>query len=552
MKIAISDIHCHPALRLYNGNKNIWDGDTPDDSKRKSPFPKFSEAEFIALANSRVRLVFVSLYPVEQGFITNLAHHADIATKEPLINEILNETISFIVKKFSKNGTVIDFLEKTAARWLSSMTGERFKQISSAQHDYYNDMKEELHYLEKGVEQISPITENGKRFTLKIVSNYNQLQKELEIDDNFNYTSENDNTIALVLTVEGGHSLGIGQKNTEHITIAQLNELNNDGSFINPEVQKLYNNIHNNILDMKNNWGNNGSHCPFFLTFAHHFYNQLCGHNMSFPGIAHSVFDQTTGMNTPITELGKKIIKELLSVENGRRILIDTKHMSAETKKWYYNYVGEYNKTSNSPIPIISSHSAVSGNKFIAEQNSNNHNTMDEDYEKCSKTFNIWDINLSDEEIIIIHESEGLIGLNLDQRILSGKKMLDVIKKYSYEESPKIIYQSVWAEPVLQNILHIVEVVINSNNKNKKYVWDMITIGSDYDGIINPLDAFCYAEDLENLRNILIQKLELQIAWNPLLSGQKATDIIDAVMFKNSVKFLKKHFNYTYNNNQIV
>ena len=67
----------------------------------------------------------------------------------------------------------------------------------------------------------------------------------------------------------------------------------------------------------------------------------------------------------------------------------------------------------------------------------------------------------------------------------------------------------------------------------------MITIGSDYDGIINPLDAYCYAEDLETLRNILIQKLELQISWNPLLKDKNAAEVIDAIMFKNAVKFLK-------------
>ncbi|OFX28203.1 MAG: hypothetical protein A2X08_10500 [Bacteroidetes bacterium GWA2_32_17] len=548
MNIAIADIHCHPILRLYNGNKDIWFSDEVDDSKRHKNFPGFAEAEFAALARSRVRLVFVSLYPVEQGFISNLAKHADIFPEKPFINKVVNEVIGYIVKTYSKNGTVIDFLEKSATHWLSSMTYEKFEDIRSCNHDYYNDLKNELDYLEKSVKKVSPQTINEKKYNLKIVSSYTELQKVLEIDDNYNYASDDDNTIAIVLTVEGGHSLGIGQENTKHLAIDQFNNINNDGSFANPEVNKLFTKVKNNITDIKK-WGENGSHCPFFMTFAHHFYNQLCGHNMSFAGIAHSIFDQNNGMNTSITEFGKKIINELLSVENGRRILIDTKHMSVETKKWYYNFVREYNQKNIIGIPIISSHSAVSGNKNLSDHNSNNHLEMDDYYENGKKAFNTWDINLSDEEINLIHESEGLIGLNLDQRILSGKKMLDFLKSNINDETQKIIFQSVWAEPVLQNVLHIIEVVTNSQNRNKKYVWDMITIGSDYDGIINPLDAYCYAEDLETLRNILIQKLELQISWNPLLKDKNAAEVIDAIMFKNAVKFLKKHFKYTNNNN---
>ena len=162
MNIAIADIHCHPILRLYNGNKDIWFSDEVDDSKRHKNFPGFAEAEFAALARSRVRLVFVSLYPVEQGFISNLAKHADIFPEKPFINKVVNEVIGYIVKTYSKNGTVIDFLEKSATHWLSSMTYEKFEDIRSCNHDYYNDLKNELDYLEKSVKKVklstNPVT----------------------------------------------------------------------------------------------------------------------------------------------------------------------------------------------------------------------------------------------------------------------------------------------------------------------------------------------------------------------------------------------------------
>lgn len=553
MKIAIADLHSHPTLRLYNGNKDIWYSDTDKNNKRKNKRKQnrkrnnnllnVPEGEFYALAQSRVRLVFVSLYPVEQGFITNLAKHVDCLPNHPKTNSTINKLIGFYIKKYSNNLSLVDFVEKKLSKYLSGMSWKRFEEIKSGSHEYYDDLKKELNYLTEGAKTGNNKLINNKRYSLKIVSNYKELTEVLEIDENFNYKSENDNKIAIILTVEGGHSLGLGQENTKHLEIDLFNKLNQDDTFENQEVRELFEKVKDNIADMKK-WGNNGSHCPFFMTFAHHFYNQLCGHNMSFPNFAHRVFDQINGMNTAITEFGKKVIYELLSVENGRRILIDTKHMSGDTKSWYYKYIGDYNRINAKKIPIISSHSAVSGNKLIAEQNSNNHNTMDEDYKNCSNEFNIWDINLSDEEIKLIHESEGIIGLNLDQRILSGSKMLDEIRQNTEGLHNNIDYQLNWAEPLLKNILHIIEVIAKSDNNNKNYVLDMIAIGSDYDGMINPLDAYCFAEDLESLRNILILKFMPEISTNPFMKNVNVFEFVDSIMFKNAVKFLKNNFNY--------
>ncbi len=549
MKTAISDLHCHPTLRLYNGEKSIWYNDETSNKKRDNKQPNYSEAEFAALAKSRVRLVFVALYPIEQGFISNLGNEIDLIPEKPLENEIINFSIKNIIENYSRSGTLLDFLEKVTSKYISGMKFKKFNKIRSFEHEYFDDLMGEYNYLVNGTKIQSPLIKS-KFFNLNIVSDYTELKNLLKIDDEFNYNSEADNNIAIVLTVEGGHSLGIGQYNTKHLTFEMLNELNSDKTFKIKEVENLFNKVKNNISTLKNL--GNSKHCPFFLTFAHHFWNQLCGHNMSFASTAHRIFDQQQGLNTPITEFGKKVINELLSKTNGRRILIDTKHMSVKTKLWYYNFVENYNNNNGDKIPIISSHSAVSGNKNISIQNNDNPNIMDDKYDKSLSPFNIWDINLSDEEILIIHQSEGLIGLNFDERILSGKKMLDFIKEQSFSDAEIENYRSRWAEPVLQNIVHIIEVVINSNNENKEHVWDMITIGTDYDGIINPIDAYCYAEDLENLRNMLIKKLDVIRNAFQFLNDKDSTEIIDNIMFKNSLRFLNKHFNYNNTKNTIA
>jgi len=74
-------------------------------------------------------------------------------------------------------------------------------------------------------------------------------------------------------------------------------------------------------------------HVPYFVTVAHHFYNHLCGHAKSLYDIVGSVSDQSEGMGTGFTELGKKVLREVLSSTNGKRIYIDIKHMSASQKR---------------------------------------------------------------------------------------------------------------------------------------------------------------------------------------------------------------------------
>src|SRR6185436_2394259 len=98
---------------------------------------------------------------------------------------------------------------------------------------------------------------------------------------------------------------------------------------------------------------------PFFVTFSHHFYNQLCGHAKSLTGIVGGATDQSQGLSTGFTPLGKKVLKELLNNQNGRRIYIDIKHMSALGRKEYFQILdSDYQ---GQDIPIVVSHGAANG-----------------------------------------------------------------------------------------------------------------------------------------------------------------------------------------------
>lgn len=541
-----ADLHSHSSLKTYNANKNdLWKQDFPKDRHRDHSIFTASESEFSALAKAGTRVLFLTMYPVEQGFLDNLMNNiikndSEIADR---INTFLHEFIDDHL-----------FIRQVVSRYLMGMSFAKSDQITSDGHDYFADLQGEFEYLCTYHDKYSPVI-NGldRKFKMKLVKDYHDLVDILGIDANYEISNEIDDTIAVILTVEGGHSLGCGsRKDKQGISIDDLYYID-QGELKKPRVEALYQQLKQNIETLKN-WGpgdDKGAWCPFFITLSHHFWNQLCGHNMSFANAMNGAFSQEEGMNKNITELGKKVVKLLLDKSNGRRVLIDTKHMSMEGKKWYYGYLRQIRENGGEAIPIISSHSAVNGFQTMEEAfvGNEDHESGDEKYGH-STIFNNWDINLSGEEIMEIYYSGGLIGLNLDQRILSGKEMAEFTDKYTYKNSSPELFQSVWTEPLVRNVLHILEVVHQSGIENKSYAWEMIAIGSDFDGMINPLDAFCFAEDFESLREMLLKKLEQRAVVMPLLDFSdnqeekpaSLADFVDGIMYKNALRFLEKHY----------
>ena len=70
-----ADLHCHPGLHPfaydYAGkkiNENVWDYDPPKARQRKSQFPEYTQSDFRTMAKGGVKLAFVSIYPIEQGW----------------------------------------------------------------------------------------------------------------------------------------------------------------------------------------------------------------------------------------------------------------------------------------------------------------------------------------------------------------------------------------------------------------------------------------------------------------------------------------------------
>lgn len=116
------------------------------------------------------------------------------------------------------------------------------------------------------------------------------------------------------------------------------------------------------------------------------------------------------------------------------------------------------------------------------------------------------------------------------------KKKIDKIKKLGGKRKEE------WASVLLDNIIHIVKVIQNSTAKNKEQIWDRITIGSDFDGMINPLNAFSTAgrfDELTKTWNKLLRKLP----YNNYLMGFTADQVLDKICYQNVYDFVIKHYN---------
>lgn len=238
-----------------------------------------------------------------------------------------------------------------------------------------------------------------------------------------------------------------------------------------------------------------------------------------------------------LTQLGKKVVRQALLHEK-RPVLIDLKHMSVYTRFHYYRYreslINEAPAISR--LPIITSHTGftfTSLNNYLTKKQFRSTTgqqdgafvcIVESENRKIGKTNdsinsglygNPWTINLFDEEIIEIMNSRGMIGISLDQRILGAEKMVDSSRPEYFD--PEYIAREEWeklfrdgqlpgAEKLFDFLsipsraerhlmllcLHIIYAVRVGNAgigwEPGTSPWDHICIGSDFDGLINPIN----------------------------------------------------------------
>lgn len=477
-KPLIADIHIHPILKSFNwtkkdGTKNPWEAfNHIQPNTRTGRFAvgatralsKYTQTNFYKLIEGNVRVVCISLYPFERGFL-NMRNLPKLFTTDQAIYEVAAIT--------------------------SGMGIDKVKQLDN-HTDYYQEFKDEYAYLKKH-EGKSPC---GKH-SYKVVNNYSEIQEVLK----------KDNELAVIVTCEGAHAFfdhdmwesGMGKKD-------------------------LKEKLSKHVQEVKE-WENP----PFFINLMHHFYNYLGGHGTTMYGVTGSVLNQNRGLEKGLEGLGLRVMKEMLSNKNGKRILIDTKHMSLEARREYYRWLRTHNYISKiDNIPIICSHTGVNGFKTmtgsLARKDTNKKN-------KNSYFFN-WAINLSDEELNIIHESDGLMGIIIDKGKLGGGGFESRVNKAKDNKEKKEMYMQLFWD----NLFHAVDAV------GSKSAWDMFCLGTDFDGAINHVDFYDDAAKLQNLYKDLYEFLDKKKYKKKLWHGYKPEELLDKVFAQNTLNFMEKYF----------
>jgi microsomal dipeptidase-like Zn-dependent dipeptidase len=483
MKRSYIDLHCHPSLKPYGKSfKYKPPKQNRLNSGRKNSIWHYSPPNFLERQVNKI----LTLTKFTQTDLTGLAKaNCTIAVISlyPFEKHFLKEKI--LGFKF-----ISDILVNLAA-------GVSQKRIDNLRNhsSYFQDLKDEYDYylqLHNKAQIIDGIT-----YTYRMVNSYADIEK------NLNDSNSNRKVISLVSTIEGAHAFETGldrDKNTAD------------------EVTVL-----NNIETVKN-W----KHKPLFITLAHHFYNEICGHARSI-NIGLIKKQQNRGLNSDISDLGFKVIAKLLDNTEGKRMLIDVKHMSTASRETYYNLLETTYKDES--IPIIVSHGAVNGKRSIAEQNISD--------SKLSKAFSVIDINFYDSELLRIAKSKGIFGLQLDERRIASKKAIRSSRIYWPNKKRRYKNKS---ELIWNQMQHVAELL----DKNGLFSWETVAIGSDFDGIVNPIKGLWTAENIEDIKPYLVEKaqdyLEKNNANLQVQNRISAEEIIDRLLFINADEFLKRNF----------
>jgi microsomal dipeptidase-like Zn-dependent dipeptidase len=472
------DIHCHPALKPYSrsytsGKKN---------SQKKTDKSSIWYYNPPTLADKLLNYVGTLTKFSQSNFSALAGGNVGIicASLYPMEK-------GFVVPSFG-TGAVSDIL----ANFVTEIGKERVNHVQAAK-EYFSDLEGEYDYYRQ-LHGVKILLNRTDRYEYRLVKSFNEiLENEMS----------KDNIISVIMTIEGGHALNTG-----------LGKFNASPEKVLENVQKI------------KNW----EYRPFFITLAHHFYNDLVGQSRSLATILAKMLDQSQGLSTGFTDLGKKVLEALLDNKDGKRILIDIKHLSPLARKQYFEILAT--KYAGEKIPVIASHGAVNG-----------YHSFDNQVVKIPGSlgmFNNSEINFYDAEIVEMAKRGGLIGIQMDERRLADLALLKQIDGKVARR--KILYYR--SKLFWNQVRHIAEVLDEAGI----FSWGIQSVGTDFDGIVDPLNGFWTAEELPFLDDYLLKHAYNYMqneGKNLKQAGNRNIDheeIVSRVMTDNAYEFFRKNF----------
>lgn len=471
------DLHCHPAMKPF--------GRSFDKDRKNSKNPRDRNSIWhYDPPNLPDKLInyLLGLTKFRQSDFTSL-HYGNV--------RVISASLYPLEKGFVVNKLQDGKLSDVAIDLAAGLGRNRIDHLQALKK-YFPDLEEEYNFYRQLDGQ--GVKVDGKKMQYKLVSSFNEIEVLMS-------TPQAIPTVAVFLSIEGGHVFNCGLEKAA------------DPAEVLANVAKV------------KAW----PHAPFFITLAHHFYNELCSHAKSLSGIMEKLLDQSKGMESGgIRPLGHQVIDALLDKTQGKRILIDVKHMSPQSRREYFNHLDANYAGEN--IPIIVSHGAANGLKAFDNRQPSRGTT--------SHLLNQGTINFYDDELIRIAQSKGLIGLQMDERRAGSPSALQQAGGHTARK--KILFHR--SKLIWHQLQHIAEVL----SAEGIFPWGITAIGSDYDGIIDPINGYWTEEDVNVLDDYLLKH-----AYNfmtgagkqlPVGNTTDPEEIVARMMCLNAWEFLSKNY----------
>jgi microsomal dipeptidase-like Zn-dependent dipeptidase len=486
------DLHCHPCMKPFgrsfdkNGNhgSNSKKDTQPSSAWHHDPPDGFD-------------------IPAQKIFGLTKFSQSDFATLafgnvRLVCASMYSIERGFVSMEGIGDGALSDFFAN-----LASSLGKHRLNFLQRNTDYFSDLVNEYKFYKELHNTIIPLYNTKRKYIM--VRDFADLEEAIA-----NNEGSGVQAIYVISTVEGLHNLNAGL------------------DYSRPPEEKE---VMDNLAAIKN-W----EYPPFYVTFAHHFYNQLCGHAQTMDSFPQTLLlNQRLGMNTGFTDLGWLVLKELLDNTRGRRVYIDIKHMS-HTARWEYinflknHYPAEYKRKE---FPLIVSHGACNG-----KMHARNPNPTPGLQATATRMYDA-DINFYDDEILEIARSGGILGLQLDERRIASKQYKQSLRvSGSINEKRHSNSKMIW-----NNIQHIVQLL----DMNDMFAWDCIAIGTDNDGMIDPVDLFWTAENMDDLMQYIERHAnnffaaparKLKNDFNRITPAE----VVDRIFHFNAYEFFRKYF----------
>jgi len=474
----------------------------------------YSQADLVKAWNGKLRLSFNSLYPIEKGFFTT--------SMKGISGE--NRLLKAFTRVLSSQGLPLRDALHMIVQHVPDATVDH---IQSPAYDYWSFLNEEYDFVRSRDGQV---TRNGIHtpFLWRQIlesERKRRIKYSEELEATGTYTIPKDKAhlaqclgqdgITMVLTIEGAHAFGVDISLAERMA---------------------------RIDHIRKNW----AHPVFFVTFAHHFDNGLCGHANSFPRIATYVMDQTAGKNEGFNAMGRAVLRHLLALDDGLvhdpaigyRMLIDVKHMSAKARKEFYDEVVEPCRALGDTIPVIASHCGYTGVDTLQQLIDAQDKEKDDVF--APGHFNNWNINVCREDLRMIVRTGGLFGLSMDQRILG-------VHSDEKNAGGRNTIVAVWAN--VRAVVHAVYTDPDIPEMDKPKIWQCLSLGSDFGGWIDPINNYATLLQYGQLRSDLIAAMERE---RPLANATpalaqfdtlaKITAVVDAMCYGNAEAFVRRNY----------